>query len=48
MRMIPMKSADEYDYLTRWRRYICRHPGDAKRVKRQYNRRVRRMKIEVE
>lgn len=39
---IPLKSADEYDALTRWRRFLRFRPGQRKKVKRQYNKRLRR------
>lgn len=42
---IPMKSAAEYDVLTRarkWYGYTSR-PGVCKRIKRAYNKRVRRL-----
>lgn len=48
MNRIPLKGGEEYDYLTGWRRFICRHSGDAKRAKRSYNRRMRRLPIEVD
>lgn len=42
---IPLKSGDEYDALTRARRYLVylTRPGVAKRIKRAYNRRFRRV-----
>ena len=43
-----MKSADEYDYLTGWRRFY-RNPhrsGVIKRVKNMYRRRMRRIQKE--
>jgi len=39
---IPMVGGDEYDALTRWRRYLNWKPGERKRIKRRYNKRVRR------
>lgn len=40
---IPMKGGDEYDYLTRWRRYLHKRAGTVRKVKRGYWRRVRRI-----
>jgi hypothetical protein len=39
---IPMISGDEHDALTRWRRFLHWRPGLRARVKRGYNKRVRR------
>ena len=39
---IPFKSGDEWDYLTRARRFHFTGYGRPKRVKRQYQRRLRR------
>lgn len=38
---LPLKSGDEQDALTRWRRYLRWRPGQKTRVKRSYRRRVR-------
>lgn len=45
MRRIPMKTADEYDCLTPWRKYYVylQRPGAADKVKRRYRRRERRL-----
>ena len=42
-RIEPMKGAEEYDALTKWRRVICylSKSGVAKKIKRKYNKRVR-------
>lgn len=42
MKRIPMKTADEYDALTRWRHFLHWRAGERKRIKRGYNRRERR------
>lgn len=39
---IPMRGGDEYDALTRWKRYLHWRSGERKRIKRGYNRRQRR------
>jgi len=39
---IPMKGGDEYDAFTNWRRYVYWQRGELKRIKRKYNKRVRR------
>lgn len=45
----PLKSGDEYDALTRWRRYLRFRPGQRKAMKRAVNRRNRKSgkKIDV-
>lgn len=40
---IPMKSGDEYDALTGWRRVLSFKPGKRKRIKSAFRRRVRRI-----
>jgi hypothetical protein len=37
----PMIDGDEMDALTRWKKYIHFKPGERKRIKRKFNRRVR-------
>lgn len=37
-----LKSGDEYDALTRWRRYVGYRAGTVKAIKRGFNKRVRR------
>ncbi len=45
---IPMKTGDEYDAFTWWKRYCHWRPGERKRIKRGYNRRARRLaKMEI-
>ncbi len=45
---IPLKTGDEYDALTGWKRYKGWRPGVRKGIKRGYNRRARRMaKMEI-
>jgi hypothetical protein len=39
---LPMKSADEHDALTRWRRFLHWRPGVRRQIKKGYNKRVRR------
>lgn len=40
---IPMKGGLEYDALTKFRRLIKWRPGEKKRAKKSYARRLRRM-----
>lgn len=40
---IPLKSAAEYDAFTKWRRFYSWKPGRLKKVKRQYNKRFRKI-----
>ena len=37
----PMKSGDEYDALTGWKRLLHWRPGERKKIKRRHNRRLR-------
>jgi hypothetical protein len=43
MTEIPMKGGDEYDALTRWKKYLHWSPGQRKAIKRGYRRRCRRL-----
>ncbi len=36
-----LKSGDEYDAFTRWRKMLIWKPGQLKKIKRRYNKRVR-------
>lgn len=38
----PLKSGDEYDALTPWKRFEIWRAGDRKKIKRRFNKRVRR------
>lgn len=38
---IPLKGGDEYDNLTRWRKYLRNGAGKTKWIKRKYNKRFR-------
>lgn len=40
---IPMSGGDEFDAFTGWRYLLNWEPGERKELKRQYNRRQRRM-----
>lgn len=40
---IPLRNADEHDALTKWRRYVRLGRGAIKKIKRGYNKRVRRV-----
>ena len=44
MTRIPLKSGDEYDALTGWRKYLVvfNRAGIAKKMKRKYNKRFRK------
>jgi len=39
---IPLKSGDEYDAFTRWRRLLRWKAGQIKKIKQRYNKRLRR------
>ncbi len=39
---VPLKGGDEYDMLTKARRFHKPRPGEAKAAKRRYTKRVRR------
>jgi hypothetical protein len=47
---VALSGSLEWDVFSRWRRVLCYtlRPGVCKKAKRAYNRRVRRMPIEVE
>jgi len=47
---IPMRGGLEYDVFSGWRRMLCytSRPGVCKRAKRAYNRRLRRVPVELE
>jgi hypothetical protein len=48
MKLIPLKGGDEYELLTPWRKFEITRAGDVKKVKRKYNKRVRKLfKIEL-
>jgi len=42
MKRIKLKSGDEYDALTAWRRYYNWKAGQLKKIKRGYNKRLRK------
>ena len=42
-RDIPLKSGDEYDAFTTWRKYYHWAPGQLREIKRKFNRRSRRV-----
>jgi hypothetical protein len=41
--IIPLRGGEEYDMLTRWRRYCHSDRGRSRAAKRAYNRRQRRI-----
>lgn len=41
MKRIMIKGGDEQDALTGWRHYLHWKPGERKRIKKKYNKRVR-------
>lgn len=43
MHELPMSGGDEYDAFSGWRRVLTWRAGDRKKIKRRYNRRVRRV-----
>ena len=40
---IPYRNGDEQDYFSRWRRVLSWASGEAKRIKRGYHKRCRRV-----
>jgi len=44
----PLKTGDEYDALTRFKRWANWRPGVRAAIKGAYNRRVRRKRIEAD
>jgi hypothetical protein len=48
MRDVPLKTADEYDALTQWKKYVNWEAGIRKKIKVKFNRRARRaVKIRI-
>lgn len=47
---VPCKGGLEFDVFSGWRKVLCytSRPGVCRKAKRSYNRRIRRMPIEVE
>ena len=45
---VPLKTADEQDALTGWRKVTQFRPGERKAAKTSFNRRVRRRPVEIE
>ncbi len=41
MKIIPLKGGDEYDALTRFKKYLRWRPGQRKAIKRRFNKQVR-------
>ena len=41
---VPFKCADEYDALTKWRKFYLWKPGQIKKIKRRVSKRERRTK----
>jgi len=41
MKRIKFICGDEYDFLTKARKYLYHKPGEVKKVKKRYNRRFR-------
>lgn len=39
---IPLKTADEFDGLTKWKKFLHWRSGERKQIKRGYRKRVRR------
>ena len=39
---VPLKSGDEYDALTPWKRFLHFKPGTRKEIKRGFRKRVRK------
>lgn len=45
---IPKKGGEEWDCFTGWRKMLCymKRPGVTKSIKRKYNKRLRKKKLE--
>ena len=39
---MPLKTGDEYDALTRWKKFLHWKPGERKRIKKAYNKKERK------
>lgn len=42
MKRMPLKTGDEYDALTRWKKFLYWKPGERKRIKKAYNKKERK------
>jgi hypothetical protein len=42
MKRMPLKTSDEYDALTRWKKFLKWRPGQRKKIKRAYNKKERK------
>lgn len=42
MKRMPLKTGDEYDALTRWKKFLHWKPGKRKRIKKAYNKKERK------
>lgn len=45
---VPMKTGDEHDALTPFKRWVSWRSGVRKAIKKAFNRRVRRVPVEVD
>lgn len=44
-RTLPLKGGDEYDALTKWKKFLKWRAGQRKAIKRAYNKRQRRSNL---
>lgn len=42
MKRMPMKTGDEYDALTRWKKFLKWKAGQRKKIKRAFNKKERK------
>ena len=42
MKRMPIKTGDEYDALTKFKKFLCFKPGERKAIKRAYNKKERK------
>ena len=41
MKRMPLKTGDEYDALTKWKKFVRFKAGERKKIKQRYNRKER-------
>jgi len=48
IKRVPLKSADEYDAFSKYRKFFNFKRGDLKKIKRAYNKRLRKVNKETD
>jgi hypothetical protein len=48
IKRVPLKSGDEYDAFSKYRKFLNFKRGDLKKIKRAYNKRLRKVNKETD